>query len=98
MNSLSFALHVGAVIAIVFAWYKVTALRRRIPGGIVKATCNLLGEFIGLFALVCLALSFTPVLPEGSREMLVGIVLVFAAAFSITVINFFSSLAAESGF
>jgi hypothetical protein len=98
MDSLSLVLHAGAVVAIVFAWYKVTALRRRIPGGLVKATCNLLGEFIGLFALVCLALSFSSVLPEGSREMLVGIVLVFAAAFSITVINFFSSLADESGF
>ena len=98
MNSLSYVLHIGAIVTMILAWYKITALRRRIPGGIVRSTCNLLGEFIGLFALVCLALSFSSLLPEGSREMLVGIVLVFAAAFSMTVINFFSDLAQESGF
>jgi hypothetical protein len=98
MNALFYLLNSVAVIMILFAWYKINALRRRIPGGLVKAVCNVLSEFIGLFALGFLAFSLFPLLPEVSREIMLSLVFISAAGFSIIIINFFSTIAVESGF
>lgn len=98
MDSIFYLLNFAAVIVILFAWYKIMMLKKRVPGGIVKATCNVLSQFIGLFAIGFLAMHFFPQLPEVYKEILVSVVLIYAAAFSIIVINFFSNLAAEHGF
>jgi len=98
MDSLFYLLNFAAVSTILFAWYKITRLKKRIPGGIVKATCNVLSQFIGLFTIGFLALPLFPQLPEASKELLVNVVFISAAAFSIIVINFFSRLAADNGF
>ena len=98
MDIIFYILNSAAVIIAVVAWYKITALRKRVPGGIVKSTCNLLGEFIGLFIMGFLVFPLFPVLPEGARQFLVGVVFVCAAAFTLVVINFFDALAEDAGF
>ncbi len=98
MDTLFYLLNAVGVVIVLFAWFKISRLKRRIPGGIVKATCNLLSQFIGVFAIGLLALPMLHELPEISMEVLVNIELICAAVFSIIVINFFNDLASESGF
>ena len=98
MDALHYLLNSLAIVVIGIAWYKVAALRKRVPGGIVKAVCNVLSQFIGIFALGFLALSFFPYLPELSREVMLCLVFICGGTFSIIIINFFSSIATESGF
>jgi len=98
MDAIFYILDFVAVVTVLFAWYKILSLRKRVPGGVVRAVCNVLSEFIGLFALGFLAFSFFPLLPEMSREIMLGFLTVGAAACSIMMINFFSEIAAEAGF
>ncbi len=98
MHILFCSLNIAALCAILFAWYKVAAFRRRIPGGLVKTACNILSEFIGLFAFGFLALMSFPLLPREYRETLISLVFVSGAVFSIALVNFFGSLADDSGF
>ena len=98
MDALFYLTNSVAVLTILFAWYKIYSLRRRVPGGLVKLVCNILSEFIGLFTLGFMALSLFPLLPEVSREIMVSLVFMGAAAFSIVIINYFSTIASESGF
>ncbi len=98
MHALFYSLNAAALCAILIAWYKITAFRRRIPGGLVKTACNILGEFVGLFAFGFLALMSFPYLPREYREVLISLVFISGAVFSIAIINFFSRLADDSGF
>ncbi len=81
-----------------YAWYRVTKLRRKLPGGIMKSTSNILGELIGLFTIGFLALPFFPMLPQSSKDILVGVIFLFAALFAVIVINLFYMIAADLGF
>ncbi len=98
MHALFYSLNTVALCAILFAWYRITAFRRRIPGGLVKTACNILSEFIGLFAFGFLALMSFPLLPREYRDILISLVFVSGAVFSIALVNFFSGLADDSGF
>ena len=80
-----------------YAWVRIFRLRRRIPGGVMKTACNILSELIGLFFAGYLAVPFYSMLPEYSREVLTGIMFLFAALFAVIVINLFQMILEEAG-
>ena len=88
-------LSVASAGIMVYAWSRVNGLRKRVPGGIVKSTSNILSELIGLFTAGYLAIPFFPMLPQASRDILIGIMLLFAAIFAVIVINLFDMVAAS---
>jgi hypothetical protein len=98
MHALFYLSNAAALITILFAWYKITALRKRIPGGLVKAVCDAVGQFVGLFAFGYIALTFSPFLSQEYKGLLISLVFICVAVFAVTVINFFSALASDSGF
>jgi hypothetical protein len=98
MHVLFYLSNAAALITILFAWYKITALRKRIPGGLVKAVCDAVGQFVGLFALGYITLTFFPLLSQEYKGLLISLVFTCVAVFAVTVINFFSALASDSGF
>jgi len=77
---------------------KITKLRRKIPGGVMKSTSNVLGEFVGLFTIGYIALPLYPMLPQISKDILVAVMFLFASIFAVIVINLFCMLAADLGF
>lgn len=97
MNTLFLVLSAVAVVVIIVAWFMVTRLRRRIPGGVIGRTCNVLGQFIGLYAVGFIAVPFTPVVPECSRNIILGILFISAGVFAIVVIRIFGRIATELG-
>lgn len=98
MHALSYLVTAATVVAILFAWYRILTVRRRIPGGIMRTICNALAEFVGVFAFGFLAMILFPVLPDESRVILVSLVFICVAAFLVTIANFFGTIASESGF
>jgi hypothetical protein len=98
MHALFYLANAAALITILFAWYKITALRKRIPGGLVKAVCDALGQFIGLFAFGYIALTFFPLPSQEYKGLLISLGFICVAVFAVTITNFFSTLASNSGF
>jgi hypothetical protein len=98
MHALFYLFNAAALITILFAWYKITALRKRIPGGLVKAVCDAVGQFVGLFAFGYIALTFFPLLSQECEGLLISLVFICVAVFAVTITNFFSALASDSGF
>ncbi|MGA2192572.1 MAG: hypothetical protein ABSG42_04240 [Nitrospirota bacterium] len=91
------AMSFSALCIMIFGWIKIDRLRRKIPGGLAKTTSTVMSEMMGLFTLGYLILSFTPLFPQVSRDILTGVMFLFAAIFAIIVINFFSMLASQLG-
>jgi hypothetical protein len=87
-----------AILVMVFAWIRITRLRKKIPGGIVKSSANLLAELIGLLTVGYLTLPFFPMLPQISKDIVVGVIILFTAIFVVIVINLFHMIASEAGF
>jgi hypothetical protein len=78
----------GASICIlVYAFLRAVNLNRRIPGGIVKKTWQLLYYLIGLLVAGYLATLLFPSLPDTSRQVILGIILLAGAVFIVKVIN-----------
>ncbi len=98
MDTFFYLLNAVGIVIILLAWFKIIRLKRRIPGGVVKATCNVMSQFIGIFAIGLLALPLFRELPEFSREALINIELISAGVFTVIVVNFFNDLASDSGF
>ena len=97
MDALFYILSGSAIIMMLFAWYKISVLRKKIPGGVMKSTTNVLAEFIGLFTIGYIALPFFPMLPQISRDILISVVFLFAAIFTIIVINLFYMIVVDLG-
>ena len=98
MESLYYVLTGLSVLIMVYAWVKITRLRKKLPGGIMKSTGNVLGELVGLFTVGYIALPLFPMLPQISRDILVAVMFLFAAIFAVIVINLFSMIASDLGF
>ncbi len=97
MSILEKIMEIIPILLMGYAWLRVYRLRKRIPGGVMKAACNILSELIGLFFAGYLAVPFYPMLPEYSQEVLTGIMFLFAALFAVIVINLFQMILDEAG-
>ena len=98
MDTAFLILSIAAILVMLYALYKVMSLRKKIPGGVVKSTWNLLAVLILLFALGYLSTPFFPLLPQSVKDLVVGVIFFFVAIFVVIVINLFYKVVSELGF
>ncbi|MEJ2695338.1 MAG: hypothetical protein P8013_01695 [Candidatus Sulfobium sp.] len=97
MESLVFFLFGASICILIYAFLKAVSLNRRIPGGIVKKTWQLMYYLIGLLVAGYLATLLFPSLPDTSRQIIVGIILLAGAVFIVKVINLLYRIIVDLG-
>ncbi len=98
MNPLFLILSISAICVMLYALYRVIALQKKIPGGTVKDTWKVLSWMIVVFSLGYLTTPFFPYLPQFIKDIVVGVIFLFAAIFVVIVINLFYRIVSELGF
>ncbi len=98
MNPLFLILSVSATCVMLYALYRVFALRNKIPGGTVKDTWKALSWIIVIFAAGYLTTPFFPYLPQLIKDTVVGVIFLLGAIFVVIVINLFYRIVSEMGF
>ena len=97
MKTLIALISLSAIATIFYALFRVVTLTKRIPGGLVKEYWKLFYYLIGLLAVGYLTMPLFPVLPETSKEMIIGIIFLAGAIFVVKVINLFFKIVQEIG-
>ena len=97
MISIFYILSVASIGVMAYALYRVLVLRRRIPGGVVKSTWNVMTGLVVLFMVGYLATPFFSLLPALVKELLVGVIFFFGAIFVVIVVNLFFRVVKEIG-
>lgn len=87
----------GAICILVYAFIRAVSINRRLSGGIVKTTWQLLYYLIGLLLAGYLATLLFPSLPDTSRKIIVGIILFAGAVFVVKVINLLHRIMVDLG-
>jgi hypothetical protein len=82
-------LSLTAICTIFYALFRVVILRKKIPSGLVKEYWKLFYYLIGLLAVGYLTMPLFPMLPEASKELVTGIILLAGAVFIVKAINLF---------
>ncbi len=86
-----------SICVLVYAFLRALNLNRRLPGGVVKKTWRLLYYLIGLLVAAYLATLLFPSLPDTSRQLIIGIILLAGAVFIVKVINLLYRIIVELG-
>jgi hypothetical protein len=97
MQLLIIVVWVSAIFVLFFAFFRALALKRNIPGGLVKQSWKLLYYLIGLLGVGYLTMPLFPGLPDTSRDLIVGIISLAGAIFIVRVINLFYRIIKEVG-
>lgn len=97
MKPLIFFLFGGSICILIYAFLRAVNLNRRLPGGIVKKTWQLLYYLIGLLVAAYLATLLFPALPDVSRQVIMGIILLAGAVFIVKVINLLYKIIVDLG-
>jgi hypothetical protein len=90
-------LSLAAICTIFYALFRVIFLTKRIPGGLVKQYWRLFYYLIGLLAIGYLTMPLFPMLPETSKDLIIGIIFLAGAIFVVKVINLFFKIVQEIG-
>lgn len=97
MNPLIAALSGAAICILIYSLFRVIRLKRRLEGGIARKTWQLLYYLIGLLVAGYLATLLFPYLPEISRQVIIGVILLAGSVFILKVINLFYRIIADMG-
>ena len=97
METAFLVLSVSAIVVMFFALYRVSVLRDKIPGGVVKSTWNFLTLLIVMFTAGYFTTPFFPMLPQVYQHLVVGIIFLAGAIFVVIVINLFYKIISELG-
>ena len=97
MQTVFLGLCIAAIVVMLYALYRVMSLKKKVPGGVVGSTWNLLSYMILLFAGGYLCTPFFPMLPQEFRDLLVGVIFLGGAIFVVIVINLFYKVVSELG-
>jgi hypothetical protein len=87
----------ASIFTLLYALAKAISLNRRISGGIVKKSWQLLYYLIGLLVAAYLATILFPGLPEASRQLILGIILLAAAVFVVKVVDLLFKIITDVG-
>ena len=90
-------LNICAIAVMLYALYRVNVLRKRVPGGVVKSSLNILCELVALFALGYIVTPFLPMFPHISESLLMAIMFFVVAIFVVIVIDLFYMVISELG-
>jgi hypothetical protein len=97
MDNLFLVLSISSIIVMLYALYSVMMLRKKIPGGVVRNTWNILAGLIVMFAVGYLSTPFFPMLPQAAKDLLVGVIFLFGAVFVVIVIKLFYKVVSDLG-
>ncbi len=97
METLFLVLSVMAIVVMFYALFSALTLRKKIPGGKVKATWNVLAGLIGMFTAGYLATPFFQLLPGDIKDILVGVIFLAGAVFVVIVIKLFFKIVEDLG-
>jgi len=97
MNPLIVLLSGTAICVLFYALFRVITLNRRLQGGIARKTWQLLYYLIGLLVAGYLATLLFPYLPEVSRQVIIGVILLAGSVFILKVINLFYRIISDIG-
>jgi len=97
MQLLIVTIWLSAISVLFVAFFRALTLKKKIPGGLVKQSWNLLYYLIGLLGVGYLTMPLFPRLPDTSRDLIVGIVSLAGAIFIMKVINLFYRIIKEVG-
>jgi hypothetical protein len=86
-----------SIIVIFYAFFRVMALRKKIPGGSASQAWKFLYYLIGLLAVGYLTMPLFSGMPEESRDFIFVVVSLAAAIFIVRVINLFYKVLKEVG-
>lgn len=82
-------LSIAAIGTISYALFRVIILNKKISGGLLKEYWRLFYYLIGLLLIGYLTMPLFSMLPESSKEVIVGIILLAGAILVVKVINLF---------
>ena len=97
LNPLLLVLNICAIAVMCYALYRVNLLRKRVPGGVVKSSLNILCEMIALFVMGYIITPFLPMFPQISESLLMAIMFFVVAIFVVIVIDLFYMVVSELG-
>ncbi len=97
MEYVFLVLSVSAVVVMLYALFRAFALRKRVPGGKVRETWNMLSGLIVMFTVGYLATPFFRLLPQEIKDVLVGVIFLAGAVFVVIVINLFIKIVEDLG-
>ena len=97
MEILFIILSVAAILVMVYALYSALTLKRKIPGGKVKSTWNVLTALIIMFTVGYLATPFFRLLPQEVKDILVGVIFLAGAIFVVIVIKLYFKIIEDLG-
>jgi hypothetical protein len=97
MDMLFYVLSGAAICVMIYAVIRVTKLRQKVSGGVVRSTWNFLTGLIVMFLLGYLATPFFPILPAEIQRLLVGAIFLGGAVFVVIVVGLFQRIVSELG-
>ena len=97
MEKIFLILSGASILLMSYSWYKFTKFRKTLNGGSMRHTSNIFSQIIGLEIICFLSIPFLPMVPQVSKEIIMGIMFFFAALFVLLVINLFTKIVSDLG-
>jgi len=90
-------LRLFAVLIMGYAFYRANVLRKRVPGGIVKYSLNLLSELIALFTMSYIVILILPEFTYVPQGLITAVTFFIVSIFVVIVIDLFHMVVSEIG-
>jgi len=84
---LNMAVILAAVTIMMFALWRVAAMKKSMPGGAIGKSWNLLFGLVALFAVGYIAVPFLGQLEKDVLELLVSFIFLFGAVYVVITVN-----------
>ncbi len=97
MDTLFLLLSILSILVMFYALFSTFRLRKKVPGGKVKSTLNVLTELIVLFSASYLTTPFFNLLSPEIKDLLVGVIFLAGAVFVVIVIKLFYNIVEDLG-
>jgi len=97
MQLLILLIWLSAISVIFYAFFRSLTLTKKIPGGFIRQSWQLLYYLIGLLGVGYLTMPLFSRLPEASKDFIVAVVSLAGAIFILRVINLFYKIIKEVG-
>jgi hypothetical protein len=97
MQNIFLVLSIGAIAIMFFAMYQAIVMKKKVPGGKVKSTWDLLSGLIMLFCVGYLSTPFFRSLSPELKDFLVGVIFLAGALFVLIVVKLFAKIVEDIG-
>ena len=97
MESIFLILSGASILMMSYSWYKFTKFRKTLSGGSMKHKSNIFAQIIGVEIICFISIPFLEMVPWVSKEIIMGIMFLFAALFVLLVVNLFTKIVSDLG-